>query len=127
MRALLLVVWKEFLQLRQDRKMIPVLIVGPVMQLLALGFAANVDVTRIPLLLVDQDRTQASRELVQRFTASGYFTLAGAVDTAGQVEPWLLDGRAQIALVIGRGYGEALASGRRARVQAIADGTVVHA
>src|SRR5262249_13393682 len=40
-RALLRVVVKEFLQLRQDRKMIPVLFVGPIVQLLALGYAAN--------------------------------------------------------------------------------------
>ena len=80
MFALLQVVVKEFLQLRQDRKMIPVLVVGPVMQLLALGFAANVDVNRIPLLLVDQDRTAASRQLLERFTGSGYFELVGAVD-----------------------------------------------
>ena len=58
MYALLQVVIKEFLQLRHDRKMIPVLIVGPVVQLLALGFAANMDVNQIPLLLVDQDRTR---------------------------------------------------------------------
>ena len=38
MYALLRVVIKEFLQLRQDKKMIPVMIVGPVAQLLALGF-----------------------------------------------------------------------------------------
>ena len=123
MGALLQVVIKEFLQLRQDRKMIPVLIVGPVMQLLALGFAANMDVNRIPLLLVDQDRTRASRELVERFTGSGYFTLVGAVDVVGDVEPWLVDGRAQIALVVGSGYGSALAAGRSPKVQAIADGS----
>src|SRR5215813_8553359 len=107
MRALLQVVIKEFLQLRQDRKMIPVLIVGPLIQLLAFGFAANMDVNRIPLLLVDQDRTRASRELVERFTGSGYFTLVGGVDAVRDVEPWLLDGRAQVVLVIGSGYGSA--------------------
>ena len=37
MHALLQVIVKEFLQLRQDRKMIPVLLVGPLAQLLALG------------------------------------------------------------------------------------------
>jgi drug efflux transport system permease protein len=121
--ALLQVVIKEFLQLREDRKMIPVLVVGPVMQLLALGFAANVDVNEIPLLLVDQDRTVASRQLLERFTGSGYFSLAGAADATQDIEPWLVDGRAQIALVIGSGYGEALAKGRTAHVQAIADGT----
>ncbi len=123
MYALLQVVIKEILQLRHDRKMIPVLIVGPVIQLLALGFAANLDVNQIPLLLVDQDRSRASRELVQRFTGSGYFRLVGGVDAASEIEPWLIDGRAQIGLVIGEGYGEARAGGLPASVQAIADGS----
>jgi ABC-2 type transport system permease protein len=121
--ALLRVVIKEFLQLRQDRKMIPVMIVGPLAQLLALGYAANLDVNSIPIVLVDQDRTAESRSLVERFTGSGYFDLVGSEDTAARVDRWLVDGRAQVALVIAAGYGDAAASGHRPRVQAIADGT----
>jgi ABC-2 type transport system permease protein len=121
--ALLQVVLKEFFQLRQDKKMIPVMIVGPLVQLIALGFAANQDVYDIPMVLVDQDRTAASRDLVDRFTRSGYFELRGTEDVAARVEPWLVEGRAQIALVIGQGYGADTAGGRTASVQVIADGT----
>jgi ABC-2 type transport system permease protein len=121
--ALLSVIVKEFLQLRQDKKMIPAMIVGPLVQLLALGYAANLDVTRVPLVLVDQDRSAASRALVDRFTGAGTFDLVGVEDGAGAIEPWLVEGRAQIALVIAAGYGADLAAGRSPRVQAIADGT----
>lgn len=118
-----MVILKEVLQLRQDRKMIPVMIVGPIMQLLALGFAANLDVNLVPTLLVDQDRTPESRRLAERFGGSGYFALVGSVDTAEAVEPWLVDGRAQLALVVPAGYGADVAAGRRARLQVIADGS----
>jgi ABC-2 type transport system permease protein len=121
--GLLRVIVKELFQLRHDRKMIPVLVAGPLIQMLALGYAANTDVNRVPTLLVDQDRTPASRALVDRFTGSGYFDLVGAVDTAGEVEPWLVDGRAQVALVIPGGYGKDVAAGRPPRVQVLADGT----
>lgn len=123
MHALLQVIVKEFLQLRQDRKMIPVLLVGPLAQLLALGYAANMDVRDVPMVVVDQDRTRQSRELVDRFTGSGYFELTGSEDTAAAVEPWLVDGRAQLALVIAPSYGENLLAGRPASVQVIADGS----
>src|SRR5690349_12243312 len=103
--------------------MIPSLILAPIVQLLALGYAANTDVYEIPTLLVDQDRSPASRQLVDRFTGSGYFTLVGSEDTAGRAEPWLVSGRAQVALVIAPGYGEDAAAGRRPRVQVIADGS----
>jgi ABC-2 type transport system permease protein len=126
MYGLLRVIVKELFQLRHDRKMIPVLVVGPLIQMLALGYAANTDVNRIPTLLVDQDRTPASRALADRFTGSGYFALVGAVATPDQVEPWLVDGRAQVALVIPGGYGEDVAAGPAGhppRVQVLADGT----
>jgi len=120
------VIVKELFQLRHDRKMIPVLVAGPLIQMLALGYAANTDVDRIPTLLVDQDRTPASRALVDRFTGSGYFALVGAVATPDQVEPWLVNGSAQVALVIPGGYGEDVAAGPAGhppRVQVLADGT----
>lgn len=123
MHALLAVIVKEFLQLRQDRKMIPAMIIGPIVQLLALGYAANLDVNRVPMVLVDQDRTPESRALVERFTGSGIFDLVGAEDTVEMVEPWLVEGRAQIVLVIAAGFGEDMAAGRAPRVQVIADGT----
>jgi ABC-2 type transport system permease protein len=120
---LLAVIKKELQQLRHDKKLIPVMVIGPIIQLLALGYAANLDVLRVPLLLVDQDRSAASRELVDRFTASRYFELVGTEDSPEAIDPWLLSGRTQLALVIAPGYGEALASGRTPEVQVIADGT----
>jgi ABC-2 type transport system permease protein len=114
---------KELLQLRHDRRMIPVMIVGPLVQLFALGFAANTDVQHVPLLLVDLDRSAASRRLADDFLGSGYFDLVGVEQTQSAIEPWLVDGRAEIALVIGTGYGADLAAERTARVQVIADGT----
>ena len=123
MGALLQVILKEFLQLRQDRKMIPALIVGPLVQLIALGYAANLDVTHIPLLLVDRDQSVASRSLIERFDASGYFEVKGSVPTADQAEPWLVEGLAQVVLVIPEGYGADLARSRSPNLQVLADGT----
>jgi ABC-2 type transport system permease protein len=121
--ALLQVIIKEFLQLRHDRKMIPMLIVGPLAQLLALGFAANLDVNLIPMVVVDQDRSPESARLVERFTGSRYFSLVGTEQTAEAVEPWLVENRASIGLVIARGYGEAVAAGTTPSIQLLADGT----
>jgi ABC-2 type transport system permease protein len=121
--ALWRMIVKEFLQLRHDRKMIPVLFVGPVVQVLALGYAANLDVTEIPTLVVDQDKSRASRELRERFAGSRYFRVVGAEETVERVEPWLVENRAQLALVISAGYGDDVAAGRTPRLQMLADGT----
>jgi ABC-2 type transport system permease protein len=123
MHVLWCIIVKEVLQLRHDRRMIPIIFVAPVIQILVFGFAVNTDVVRVPTVLVDQDRSAGSRALIDRFTRSGYFELVGVEDTASSVEPWLVTGNAQVALVIGPGYGEALARGGQPQVQVIADGS----
>ena len=123
LRVLGCVIVKELIQLRRDRRMVPAMIVGPLVQLLALGYAANTDVRDVPLLLVDRDRSSASRALVEQFVGSGYFRLAGGVDALDEVEPWFTDGRAQVALVVGEGYGAALAGRETPRIQLLVDGT----
>jgi ABC-2 type transport system permease protein len=123
MRALLHVIRKEFRQLRRDKRMIPAMIIGPLVQLLALGYAANNDVTDIPMMLLDDDHSAASRALVDRFTASGYFKLVGSAASEAEIEPQLVTGRAQVALVIPPDYGRDAAAGRAPRAQLIVDGS----
>lgn len=123
MRTLWHVVVKEFLQIRRDRKMIPVIFVAPVVQILVFGFAVNTDVTHVPTVLVDQDRSASSRDLAQRFAASGYFDIVGSEERPEAVDPWLATGRAQLALVIGPDFGRSLGSGRTGAVQLVVDGS----
>jgi ABC-2 type transport system permease protein len=123
MYVLFRVLIKEVLQLRGDRRMIGMMVAGPLVQLIVLGFAANLDVNDIPMLVVDRDHTRQSRELVDRFVGSGYFVVVGSEGSIDAIDPWLVRGDAQIALVIGRNYGADLLAGRHPRVQVLADGT----
>jgi ABC-2 type transport system permease protein len=123
MRILLHVIRKEFIQLRRDRKMIPMLIGSPLIQLLVFGFAANLDVRHVPMAVMDRDGTAASRALVERFTGSRYFDYAGEARVPEEVDRALVGGKAQVALVIREGYGAAAASGDSPEVQLIADGS----
>jgi ABC-2 type transport system permease protein len=117
------VIVKELLQIRRDTRMLPVIFVSPVVMIVVFGFAVNTDVTRVPMVLVDQDRSTASRDLTTRFVRSGYFEVVGAEDRAENVDRWLVNSRAQLGLVVAPGFGSALASGRTAPVQVIVDGT----
>lgn len=123
MRVLFRVVVKEFLQLRRDRKMIPATIAGPLLQLFALGYAANMDVTDVPLVLVDLDRTAASRSLTDRFVSSGRFELVAVEPDAARAGERLAEGSAQVAVVIEEGFERDTIAGYTAAVQVLADGT----
>ena len=123
LRRLAHLVRKELIELRADPRLFGIVIVAPIIQLTVLGYAATTDVKDIPLLVVDGDRSTASRELIARFDASSNFYIVDVVSGNGSVEHHLSHGTAWMALTIPAGFSDRLASGRSDTVQVIADGT----
>ena len=123
MRRVISLIVKEFLELRRDPRALRVVIAAPVIQLTLLGYAATLDIKDVPTIVVDHDRTAASRELVSRFDASSYFSITSTRDSTAEVDDELLQGRAWLALVVPEGYGDRLARGEPPAVQALVDGT----
>ncbi len=123
MRRIGLLVWKEFLELRLNPRLLGLVLVAPIVQLTLLGYAATTDVRDVPVVVADGDRTPRSRELIARFDASRNFTVIDTVTTVSDVEPYLERGRAWMALSIPVGYGADVVSGRPVTLQVIADGT----
>jgi ABC-2 type transport system permease protein len=121
--ALAGLVRKELRQVRADPRMIPVLVVAPILQLFIFGYAATMDATRARVAMVDGDGSPASRALAERISASDSFDLASRVDTAEDAEAGLLAGRADLAFSVPAGHGRELAAGRSAEVQLLVDGT----
>lgn len=97
--------------------------VAPVAQLLILGYAATLDVKNIPMVVCDQDRSSTSRELIRRFSSSGYFTYKASVQHPDDVDRYIDDGDASIAVIIPSDFGHKLESGESAPLQIIADGS----
>ena len=114
---------KEFLELRQDPKLFGIVIVAPIIQLTMLGYAATTDVKNVPVVVVDDDRSVESRELVSRFEASANFAIVGSESSIRTVDQYLDAGRAWMALDIPSDYSERLRRGEPATVQVVADGT----
>ena len=73
MKRVLHLMKKEILELRQDPRLFSIVILAPIIQLTMLGYAATTDVRNVPLVVVDEDRSTESRELVNRFDASPSF------------------------------------------------------
>jgi ABC-2 type transport system permease protein len=122
LRRVRVTVAKEFLQLRRDPRLYRLLLVAPVIQLVVFGYAVSTDVRHTATFVVDRDHTAASRELVEAFTAAGYFDLAGTSQRAADAVAALDRGDATVALVIPAGYAADLAAGN-AQVQVLLDGT----
>jgi ABC-2 type transport system permease protein len=116
------IVRKEFLQVRQDRRMLGISILAPVLQVILLGYTATTDIKYSMMVVYDQDKTAESREFVRSFTTSGYFVPAGDLERAEEIEAAIKEGRASIALSIPRGFARKLLDRETAQVQVILDG-----
>jgi ABC-2 type transport system permease protein len=116
-------VWKEFLELRQDPRLFGLVIVAPIIQLTLLGYAATTDVKEVPIVVADGDRSPASRELIARFEASPNFHVVHLVTTTAEVDRDLQEDRAWIALAIPNGYGARIRNGEPVALQVVADGS----
>jgi len=120
---MLVVAWKELLQLRRDRLTLAMMAVLPVMQLLLFGYAINTDVRHIPTVVCDQDASSESRDLVRSLEATGFYRLVGNVEDYRGIEAALRASRARAALVIPARFASDVRRGRPARVQLIVDGS----
>jgi ABC-2 type transport system permease protein len=96
---------------------------APIVQLLVLGYAATTDVKDIPIVIVDADRSAASRELVQRFATSQNFKIVGMPGSTSDIDPYLDGGVAWMAISIPPDYGQRIATNRQTALQIVADGT----
>jgi ABC-2 type transport system permease protein len=113
---------KEFRQIFRDPRLRRVIFIAPVLQLIVFGYAVSTDIRDTATFVVDHDRSRASRELVERFTSSGYFRVVGASDRPAELVRALDHGDAIMGLEIPRGFAADLAAGS-AQVQALFDGT----
>ncbi len=125
--ALALMLWsvmaKEIRQAFRDRRMAAVLLVAPLLQLIVLGYAVDLEVDRIPTVVCDQDGTPASREVIASAMAEGTFQRVASVTDPARAVELVAAGQAAAAWVVPRGYGERLKRNDSAEIQVLLDGT----
>ena len=114
---------KEFRQIFRDVRMRGVLFVAPLLQLIAFGYAVSTDVRDAATFVIDADQTPASRELLDTFTASGYFRVVGRSQRPADLVRALDRGDAVLGLVIPVNFERDVRSGRPTKVQLLFDGT----
>jgi len=123
MKTILTIIQKELIQVKRDKRMFGLSILAPVVQLILLGYAATTDIRSISMAVCDQDRSAVSRELIEKFTTAGYFSIDEVVDSPTEIDHLLEDGKVWLALVIPPKFGSSIFAGRQAQLQLLADGS----
>jgi ABC-2 type transport system permease protein len=123
LRRLLAFSRKEILEISRDRFTIGVALFMPVMMLFLFVYGISLDVENAPLIVIDHDKSPASRELEARFVNSGYFMLTAAPDDERAAEHALMRGETRAVLFIPKGFARRLERGDGPPVQFLVDGT----
>jgi ABC-2 type transport system permease protein len=117
------ILYKEFLVVLRDPLTLFFMFVPPLIQLIAFGFALDTDVKNLSLVVLDEDRTVDSRQIVERFVNTGTFKLKGEVSSPEELSSAIREGKAYVGIDIPPGFTRDLHAGRTARVQVIIDGS----
>ena len=117
------IVKKEFIQFRQDKRMLVISIIVPIIQLILLGYAANIDVKNLPIVICDMDNSKISRQYSQTLTNSGFFHEIERVDKMRDIDNYIDNGKALIGIIIPQNFGRYILSDKTAQIQSIVDGS----
>ena len=114
---------KEALHIVRDPRSLGMAVAIPMLLLVLFGYALTLDVDRVPLVVWDQSRTQASRDFISRFSESRYFAVHDYAGSYRDVEHAVDSGLALAALVLPGDFASRMAAAGPTAVQLIVDGS----
>lgn len=122
-QRILAVAKREWREIYRDRLFLSLAFVFPITMMLAFAYGLSLDVEDIPIAVLDQDRSELSREYIHRFTDSRYFNFLGYLNHPDEIDELLTTQRIRAAIVIPDHFQSNLQEGRPAPVQHLLDGT----
>ncbi|MCW2315541.1 ribosome-dependent ATPase [Rhodoblastus acidophilus] len=115
---------REAMEILRDRLRLVFAFIGPLTLLLTFGYGISFDVENLAYAVYDQDNSLESRELLENFAGSRYFSQRPDIGSAGEVDRRLATGELKLAIEIPAGYGRDLTAGKTPRVAVWIDGAM---
>jgi len=100
MRILRILLEKEFRQIFRDPAILRIIFMMPTVQLLVMPLAADYEVKNVKICVVDYDHSPYSRKLINKITASGYFTLVDYSDSYEEALSYVEHDEADLVLQV---------------------------
>ncbi len=115
---------REVAELLRDPIRLAFAVFGPILLMLAFGYGISFDIENLQMAAFDQDNTPQSRELLDGFSGSRYFSVQPPITSAQEAERRLRSGNTQIVVEVPSGFGRDLLRGARPEVEASVDGAM---
>jgi ribosome-dependent ATPase len=115
---------RETVELLRDPIRLAFALFGPLILMAAFGYGISFDMENLQMAAFDQDNTPQSRQLLDGFSGSRYFSVQPPIRSAAEADERLRSGNTQIVVEIPSGFGRDLLSGMRPEVDASIDGAM---
>lgn len=115
---------RETMELLRDPIRLSFAFLGPVLLMLAFGFGISLDVENLKFAAYDQDNSMESRQLVEAFSSSRYFSEQPPIRSAAELDQRLRSGELQLAIEIPPSFGRDLMAGRTPELSVWLDGAM---
>ncbi len=122
MRGFWPVLKKEALQMVRDRGTLQFALLVPGFQLVLFGLI-DMNVKHVRSVVLDQSRTQESRQLVNDFVNTSYFDVVAYAPSRPALKQWIVSGRASVGVEIPPDYARRRLNGQPADVLVLIDGS----
>ncbi len=121
MKQFLSFVRKEFFHIWRDKRTMFILLGMPIVEIIIFGFALTNEVKDSSIVIFDQSKSAASRQLVNEIDASRYFDLSRMINDPKEMATVFRKNEAKIILVIPVTFSDDLKHLNETNVQLIAD------
>ena len=122
-RGLGAILFKEFIVVWRDPMTLFFMFFPPLIEMVAFGYALDNDVKHMATIILNEDRTVESRQLIDRFVNTQTFRVVGEVQSLDELKSEMRKGRAYVGLQIPPTFTRDLRAGRPAQVQLLVDGS----
>ncbi len=117
------ILYKEFIVVWRDPMTLFFMFFPPLVEMIAFGYALDNDVKHMPMVILNEDRSVESRQIIDRLVNTQTFRVAGEVQSVTELAAALRQGKAYVGLEIPPDFTRNLHSGHTAHVQVLVDGS----
>src|SRR5437870_9642649 len=92
-------------------------------EMIAFGYALDNDVKHMAMVVLNEDRTVESRQIIDAFVNTETFHVVAQVPGVDALKAFIRQGKAYVGLQIPPNFARDLRAGKSARIQVLIDGS----
>lgn len=117
------IIFKEIIHILNDKLTLSLALLIPAIQLIIYGFAIDMDVKHIKTAVLDFDKTNYSRVIVEKLQNSQYFNVKYFPENEDELSSNIVDGKVKVGFIIPKNFQSDVLLTNPVQIQILVDGS----